>query len=247
MPDFNNMTGLGGYFSPEQLQEQQYGGGLFNPFYGQLAQSMYHGPSPAPSDMGGGPAPADMGGGQPQVGGWPDMGGGLPNAGEQQQSFNSPQFWQNVLASIGQPQNQPSPFVPQTYAEMVAQANPGGHPVTPPPTPTPTPTPAPAPSPVTQAAPQSNTGYSSENPGGGSDNGGTGPSVGGAGENSGVGEGGNGGAGGAGGGAHGGRILPGHHYGRAYNDHIHALQISADAAPPYANPTAAAGRRFQSS
>lgn len=239
MPDFNNMTGLGGYFSPEQLQEQQYGGGLFNPFYGQLAQSMYHGPSPAP---------ADMGGGQPHVSGWSDMGGGLPNPSGQQ-SFNSPQFWQSILASIGQPQNQPSPFVPPTYEEMVAQANPGGRPVTPLPTPSTPMPPALIPS-VTQAAPPgSNTGDSSGNfPGG---------STGGFGStnnatydanaeaataaNNGMSD------TGVATEAHGGRILPKHHYGRAYNDHIHALQISADAAPPYENPTAAAGRRFQPS
>lgn len=240
MPDFNNMTGLGGYFSPEQLQEQQYGGGLFNPFYGQLAQSMYHGPSPAP---------ADMGGGQPHVGGWSDMGGGLPNPGGQQ-SFNSPQFWQSILASIGQPQNQPSPFVPPTYEEMVAQANPGGRPVTPLPTPTPsTPMPPALIPSVTQAAPPgSNTGDSSGNFPGGSDNGSTGNGVDSGATGTAAGDASAAAAAGTGEGfAHGGQILPGHHYGRAYNDHIHALQISADAAPPYANPTAAAGRRFQSS
>lgn len=198
--------------SSQPAQSQQYGGGLYNPLYGQLAQMMMYG-----GGGGGGYSPFFNAG----------YGYGMPQQ-QQQQPFYQPAFWQSLLQNMYQPQTPTQTatgYLPGTdYAQMLAQANPGGQPVAgtayvPPP---PLPPPAPAAPVQTQTAQAPN--------------------------QAGVDMGGSAGAG-ANGNAHGGRILPDHHYGRAYGGHIHhhALQIAADAAPPYSNPTAAAGRRFKSS
>ena len=211
--------------SSQPAQSQQYGGGLYNPLYGQLAQMMYGGGG------GGGYSPFFNAG----------YGYGMPQQ-QQQQPFYQPAFWQSLLQNMYQPQTPTQTatgYLPGTdYAQMLAQANPGGQPVAGtayvPPPPPPPPPPAPAAPVQTQTAQAPNQA--------GVDMGGS------AGEGAGNSTGGDG-AGGDGTAAHGGRILPNHHYGHAYGGHIHhhALQIAADAAPPYSNPTAAAGRRFKSS
>ena len=216
--------------SSQPAQSQQYGGGLYNPLYGQLAQMMYGGGG------GGGYSPFFNAG----------YGYGMPQQ-QQQQPFYQPAFWQSLLQNMYQPQTPTQTatgYLPGTdYAQMLAQANPGGQPVAGtayvPPPPPPPPPPAPAAPVQTQTAQAPNQAGVDM---GGSAGAGAGNSTGGDGA-------GGDGAGGDGTAAHGGRILPNHHYGHAYGGHIHhhALQIAADAAPPYSNPTAAAGRRFKSS
>ena len=144
--------------SSQPTQQQQYGGGLYNPLYGQLAQMMMYG-----------------GGG---YGGYsPFYGYGMP---QQQQAFYQPPFWQSLLQAMYQPQSQPQQtatgYIPSTdYAQMVAQSNPGGRAV---PGTAYVPPPPPPPPPPSPAASNNTTGasgvvdYSSLGIGGGGDGGG---------------------------------------------------------------------------
>ena len=218
--------------SSQPAQSQQYGGGPYNPLYGQLAQMMYGGGG------GGGYSPFFNAG----------YGYGMPQQ-QQQQPVYQPAFWQSLLQNMYQPQTPTQTatgYLPGTdYAQMLAQANPGGQPVAgtayvpPPPLPPPAPA-APVQTQTAQAPNQAGVDMGGSAGEGASNS--TGPSADAGTSTSGE-------SGGDGTAAHGGRILPNHHYGHAYGGHIHhhALQIAADAAPPYSNPTAAAGRRFKSS
>jgi hypothetical protein len=182
--------------SSQPAQSQQYGGGLYNPLYGQLAQMMMYGGGGS-----GGYSPFFNAG----------YGYGMPQQQQQQQPFYQPAFWQSLLQNMYQPQTPTQTatgYIPSTdYSQMLAQANPGGQSVTPPPSPPPPPpppSPPPPSAPETSNVPTGTLGFVDYSP-------------------LGIGV------------AHGGRI------------HHHALQIAADAAPPYSDPTAAAGRRFKSS
>jgi hypothetical protein len=80
-------------------------------------------------------------GGYSGYGGYGGYGGGY-NAG---QSFYNPGFWSSLLQSLRQPQGRSQSYTAPTYAQMMAQANPGGQPTAPAYTPPPAPAPAAAP------------------------------------------------------------------------------------------------------